>query len=113
MIKKVLPIIMLILLALPITVLANGDEEECCEHMFGMFGFDGMGMWGIGGSIMLIIWIIIIIAVIAVILALVKGQAGQGQNSKTESNALNILKERYAKGDINKKEFEEKKKDLN
>jgi len=36
---------------------------------------------------------------------------GQGKETRTDS-ALEILRQRYARGEINKEEFEAKKKDL-
>jgi putative membrane protein len=36
---------------------------------------------------------------------------GQGKETRTDS-ALEILRQRYARGEINKEEFEVKKKDL-
>lgn len=59
---------------------------------------------------MIIVWIIII----AGIIMLISWSAKQNQPGKTgENTALNILKERYAKGEIDQKEFAAKKKDLN
>jgi putative membrane protein len=75
----------------------------------------GMMGWGIlawfGPIMMVIFWIAIILAVIFFIRWLIFSARGSGA-SKSEDSALDILKKRYARGEINREEFEEKKKDL-
>ncbi len=58
-------------------------------------------------------WIILVIIVIAVIL-LAKGYLSPAKKESEEAgeSALDVLKKRYARGDISKEEFEEKKRDL-
>jgi putative membrane protein len=71
------------------------------------FGFNGIGT--LGGFGMVIIWIVII----AIIVILVKLFVGSGKSHAEKSkSAMDILKERYAAGEINREEFEEKKHDL-
>jgi putative membrane protein len=83
------------------------------------YGNGPMG-WGVepfGWIFMVIIWILVIMLILAIIRRIGGGHHGymhmQGQDSLPgEKTPLDILKERYAKGEINKEEFEQKKKDL-
>jgi putative membrane protein len=76
-----------------------------------MYGHQGM-MWGFGWWWTTIFWILIIVGIVFLIRWLID----QGRTNKKmlsgEKSALEILKRRYAKGEINKEEFEQKKKDL-
>ena len=76
-----------------------------------MFGHEGM-MWGFGGWWMIFFWIIIIIGVIFLVKWLVAQTRTDTQATQKEESPLDILKKRYAKGEITKEEFEQKKKDL-
>jgi putative membrane protein len=76
-----------------------------------------MGGWGMGwfgGIFMIIFWILIIVGLVFFIKWLVQSTKGHSSADRTDtsSRALDILKERYARGEINKQEFEEKKRDL-
>ncbi|MFQ6031987.1 MAG: SHOCT domain-containing protein [Candidatus Aminicenantales bacterium] len=69
--------------------------------MSGGFGFMGGFMW--------IFWIAVIAGIVLLIKWAVQSRPGAGQ---PELNSLEILKNRYARGEIGKEEYEQKKKDL-
>ncbi|MDI6802180.1 MAG: SHOCT domain-containing protein [Thermodesulfovibrionales bacterium] len=73
-------------------------------HWWGDYGW-GMGF---GWLFMIIFWILIILGVVY----LIKLIAGAPKKEEKGEAALDILKQRYARGEISKEEFEEKKKDL-
>jgi len=80
---------------------------------WGMMGPGMMGGFG-GGWWMLIPMLLIPVLVTWGIVALVRGDfsnSGHGGAEHAES-ALELLRKRYARGDINKQEFEEKRRDL-
>ena len=73
----------------------------------GMMGNWGMGWFG--GIFMMVFWILIIIALVFFIRWLVRSTDRNQSREVNESRALEILKERYARGEIDTEEFEEKK----
>jgi putative membrane protein len=70
---------------------------------------------GFGGGWMMIFWWILIIAVVVVLVKWAAtstgGWPGNG-NNRLNKSVLDILEERYARGEIDKEEYEEKKMDL-
>jgi len=77
----------------------------------GMMG-GGWGMGWFGMVIMLVFWVLVIVGLVYLIKWLARSSRGEAQVPRAGSNALEILKERYARGEIEKAEFEEKKRDL-
>lgn len=75
-----------------------------------MMGYE-LSLGGFGWILMLLFWVLVIWGIVS----LIRGSVGydRTQNSgRNEKTAIDILKERYAKGEISKEEFEAKKKDL-
>ena len=75
----------------------------------GMMG--GFGWWWFMPIIMIPFWVL----VIWVIMAWVSGvsrRSTSDSDSNSSDSALEVLKRRYARGEISKREYEEKKKDL-
>lgn len=70
--------------------------------MFGDGGWMGAGMW--------LFWIVLI----AVIVVLIKAMSGSGSGSNPErhDSPLEILKTRYARGEIDEEEFERRRQKL-
>ncbi|MCR4306791.1 MAG: SHOCT domain-containing protein [Candidatus Yonathbacteria bacterium] len=80
----------------------NNSTNNMMNFGFGPFG-------GFGSIFMILWWVLIIAGIVAFIRWLTRESRG---THGSEKSALDILKERYAKGEIDKKEFEERKKDL-
>jgi len=74
----------------------------------GMMGEWGMGWFGM--IFMMIFWILIIVGLVFLIRWLI--QNTRSAKSEGGSRALDILKERYARGEIDRTEFEAKKKGI-
>ncbi|QLQ01604.1 MAG: SHOCT domain-containing protein [Thiobacillus sp.] len=75
-----------------------------------MGGYGMTGGFGFGG-IFMILWWVLIIAGIVVLVKWLATSFGTGGRSGGEK-ALDLLKERYARGEIDEQEFQKRKRDL-
>lgn len=84
--------------------------------MYDGYGWHGYGMgygpfWWV---FMVLIWLLLIVGIAAIVKSLFfasHGAPGSGPGHEPKA-ALQILEERYARGEIGKEEFEQKRKDL-
>lgn len=76
--------------------------------MYG-YGFGGDWFWHtlFGGFFMIIVWVAIILFVVWLV-----REVSEGRGKSDHKTPLDILKERYAKGELTKEQFESMKKDL-
>lgn len=79
----------------------------------GQHGMMGGRMMGGGmGVVMIIFWMVLIAAVVLLFSGAINGLRGTKQNREDALNPLEILKQRYARGEIDKVEYEGKRRDL-
>lgn len=87
---------------------------------WGWGGGYGTGTSAVGGVLMMVFWVAVIVGIVLLIVWLVRQTQGGGVTQGTSvtpqvphgETPLDILKKRYARGEIDKTEFEEKKGDL-
>lgn len=83
-----------------------------------MWGYGHMGAlgFGFGWIFMILFWALVIWAILAFVRGASMGGCCGGhhreEHGHREDSALQILKERYAKGEISKEDFERMKKDI-
>jgi len=84
------------------TWMGNGRWEMGYHHMIG----------GDMGIVMIIFWIVLIGAFILLVSGAINGVRGSKKNDDDLQKPLEILKQRYARGEIDKAEYEDKHRSL-
>ena len=102
-------IIVALLIVLPLVFGAISGWQGGGWGMMGPGMMGGFGWMWLMPVFFIIFWGLVIWGIVA----LVRGLSGsRGSDSSRADSALEVLKKRYARGEINKEEYEEKKKDL-
>ena len=95
----------LVLLVFSTIAFADSGDYYYNGGMMGMMGYNFLGLGWLGMIIMALFWIVIIAAVFYIFYWLLR----QGLEKE---DAHEILKKRYARGEISEKEFRKMKKEL-
>ncbi len=91
--------------ALSVPWLAWADQVGEAGHGHGQMWGHGWGGW-IFGPLMMIVFIALIVGVVVLVVRWLGGGGGPAQGAKQKA-ALEILEERFARGEIDKDEFED------
>ncbi len=101
-----MPITVAVLLIATVPALAQAQDWERW-HMHPMWGI--WNLWGFAMmAMMLVFWGVVIAGTVFGIRWMLSG----GRRPTREDTALEILRQRYARGEIDREEFEAKKRDL-
>ena len=68
--------------------------------------FDGHG-FGFGGGFMWLFWILLIVFIVWVVKAM---SSADGKSGGSDKSPLEVLRDRFARGEIDEEEFERKRK---
>lgn len=93
-------------------VAATGLSVPAKAQMYGGYGYDGWG-WGhmiYGPLMMIVFWGGLIVVAVLAVRWLGGGSSHKQNEPSNRGNALEILRERFARGEIDKEEFEERKR---
>jgi putative membrane protein len=103
-------------LVFPLSALVFTGNSHAQWRDYGWHDGPGMmGGWGMGwfGPIFMIaFWALVITALVLFIRWLVQQGSKRGSDNHRSSSAIEILKERYARGEIDREEFDQKKQHL-
>ncbi len=102
-------IVIAILIIVPLIFGAVSGWQYGGWGMMGPGMMGGFGWWWFMPIFMIIFWGLVIWGIVALVRSL---SEPRGSDSSKTDSALDVLKKRYARGEINKKEFKEKKSDL-
>lgn len=104
--------ILSLLIVIGVHAAGTGAALADAGYGYGGYGNHPMmgGNWFMGPLMMLLMVGIVIVAVVVVLK--IFGHRGQSGDAGTHDRALEILGERFARGEIDKAEYEERKKAL-
>ena len=101
-IPVVVVLVIILLFSLPAMGMLSGSV---------MVGWDDVNPWW--GVLMALFWVLIVAGLALLVLALVRrGQEQDHAQPAGSSRALEILRERYARGEISREEFEQMRRHL-
>lgn len=90
---------------LPLAARAQGYDRSAWDH-----GWDwSLGHMAFGGLMMLLFWGGVIVLIVVALRWLGGGPGGAAARQPTRGSARRILEERFARGEIDKDEFEARK----
>ena len=102
-------IIVTILITVPLILGAVSGWQDGGWGMMGSGVMGGFSWWWFMPIFMILFWGLVIWGIAALVRDLSRSRAS---DSSRADSALEVLKKRYARGEINKEEYEEKKKDI-